>query len=60
MNCPFCQKGETKVIATRKFETVVLRVRLCIHCEIPFQTQEEYFISPKNVKIQVLTKMPKS
>jgi transcriptional regulator NrdR family protein len=40
MNCPFCKSEETRIIDTRKYETVVIRMRFCGSCMKGFQTEE--------------------
>jgi transcriptional regulator NrdR family protein len=40
MKCPFCHSEDNKVIDTRKFDTCVIRVRLCINCKVAWNTQE--------------------
>jgi len=59
MLCPFCKSENIKVVDTRKYETVNLRVRFCARCRTAFQTQEEYFVSPKNLKTAAEIKFPK-
>jgi len=46
MICPFCHSENIKVIDTRKYDTVVVRVRLCLSCLEPFQTHEQLSTHP--------------
>ena len=39
MICPKCH-GETHVVKTVKYDTVILRVRVCDHCFHSFTTEE--------------------
>jgi len=41
MNCPLCGNEKSQVIDTRRYDTVVLRVRRCSSCLIVFHTSEE-------------------
>jgi transcriptional repressor NrdR len=41
MKCPFCQSEDVHVIDTRKFDTVIIRIRRCNVCNAAFQTEEE-------------------
>ena len=40
MKCPFCQSEDNRVIDTRKFDTCIIRIRLCINCKVAWHTQE--------------------
>ena len=40
MKCPFCKHDKTGVLDTRKFETCIVRVRICDNCHVPFKTFE--------------------
>lgn len=40
MKCPYCSSTDLNVVDTRKFDTVVLRVRVCKTCHQSFQTEE--------------------
>lgn len=42
MNCPVCHSAESTVIDTRKYRTVVSRVRLCenVACQHLWSTKE--------------------
>jgi transcriptional regulator NrdR family protein len=52
MKCPFCQSKEIRIVDTRKFETVVIRTRVCDACHAPFQTQEEiHLLTPIHFKV---------
>jgi len=41
MKCPFCKSEKVKIVDTKKFETVVFRVRVCENCHSPFKTVEQ-------------------
>lgn len=41
MKCPYCHSDRIRVIDTRKFDTVVIRIRVCDECTVSFQTQEQ-------------------
>ena len=58
MLCPFCKHEKTQVIDTRKFDTVIMRIRICCSCLHPFMTHEE--ISRPTAPVFVLaTDIPK-
>lgn len=60
MKCPFCHSDDIKVIDTRKFETCIRRVRLCLSCNQAFQTAEEIqLITPINIIRIETTKITK-
>ncbi len=40
MKCPFCSWDETEVIKTLKYDTVIIRIRVCKKCQMPWQTHE--------------------
>ena len=40
MRCPFCQDDDHRVIDTRRYDTVIIRIRLCLKCNFPFETIE--------------------
>lgn len=41
MRCPYCKSDDRiKVIDTRKYETVILRIRFCENCHAVFKTEE--------------------
>jgi transcriptional regulator NrdR family protein len=40
MLCPFCKSDRNQVIDTRKFDTVIIRIRLCKDCHFGWHTQE--------------------
>lgn len=56
MKCSYCQADKTKILHTRKFDTVIIRTRICHTCYCSFQTQEEiHLITP--VRITPLKKV---
>lgn len=40
MRCPFCKSERNQVIDTRKFDTVIIRIRLCKDCHFGWHTEE--------------------
>jgi transcriptional regulator NrdR family protein len=40
MKCPFCHSQDNRVIDTRKFDTVIIRLRLCMNCKMGWHTEE--------------------
>jgi len=55
MKCPFCKSEDVRVIDTRKYDTCILRVRLCEKCHMSFQTAETCDVSPEMVKKLLFT-----
>ncbi len=52
MKCPYCQSNKIKVVDTRKFDTVIIRVRFCESCQTSFQTEEQIHLhTPINIEI---------
>jgi len=59
MLCPYCKLDKTKVVDTRKYDTVVIRIRFCESCLTSFQTEEQVHLHTP-VKIHIIdTKIPK-
>ncbi len=41
MLCPYCHsKNNSQVIATRKYDTCVIRIRKCADCDMVWHTEE--------------------
>jgi transcriptional regulator NrdR family protein len=40
MKCPFCKSEDHRVIDTRRYDTVIIRIRLCLKCKFSFETIE--------------------
>ena len=57
MKCPFCQSEDVKIVDTRKFDTVTIRIRFCSSCRLSFQTEEEIKL-PSIVRV-ISTHIPK-
>jgi transcriptional regulator NrdR family protein len=52
MKCPYCKSESLRVIDTRKYDTCILRVRLCLACDSIIKTHEEIELqTPVLVKI---------
>lgn len=43
MECPVCKSENNRVIDTRKYPSVIFRVRYCEHCHARFKTEELTF-----------------
>jgi len=48
MICPKCGHTKTSVKDTRRFDTVVFRIRFCDACNFYFRTEEVVIISEAN------------
>jgi transcriptional regulator NrdR family protein len=61
MKCPFCHSEDNRIIDTRKFDTCVIRVRLCLNCKMGWHTEEVCGVTQieklveRHVKIQIRT-----
>ena len=44
MLCPYCQSENIQAIDTRKFDSVVVRIRYCYECLKYFRTHEQIVI----------------
>ncbi len=59
MKCPFCQSENHRIIDTRRYDTVVIRIRLCLGCSFSFETCEQLRANtPHSYKI-ISTLIPK-
>ncbi len=62
MKCPHCNSDNLRVIDTRKFDTVIVRIRFCPDCLYGFRTHEEIYLC-KSSLFEVVTsdsKIPNS
>jgi transcriptional regulator NrdR family protein len=41
MKCPYCGMTGNQVFKTEKYDDVIVRIRVCKHCEKSFRTDEE-------------------
>lgn len=57
MKCPYCESDKIRVVDTRKFDTVVLRIRVCDTCRMSFQTEEliqaDNLVKKESVKVKI-------
>lgn len=55
MICPRCKSENLTVVDTRKYDTVVIRTRLCKACLFAFKTQETIqnttFITEQTIEV---------
>lgn len=40
--CPYCRSDDTRVIATRPFQAMLVRRHLCNGCQRHFRSQEQF------------------
>lgn len=56
MICPSCKSDKIRVIDTRKFDTVVFRLRVCELCGVVIKTEEqqiEIYLPKQHTKIEI-------
>jgi transcriptional regulator NrdR family protein len=49
LKCPTCGSEDMSVVDTRKYDTCVIRIRLCNSCLSPLKTVEQAELQPVKV-----------